>query len=455
MRKLYSFLLFAVLSVTAFAESDSNYYWFYNRVEAAPTGKGVIYASDGYTSPESAADYTSAVEVKQYTQGFSTTSLYVWAQPAAGYQLAGWFGSAVDETVMAEQVATGTEAAIEVSTMQTSEDDLVEYYSFVPDATYYAIFSKVKVQPADGLASIALLDISKVANDTGDNITISASSSDPSAKFDYWTDSKGNKITDNPYSLTVSDVETYTAHFSGDSIITIDFSEGKYIPFSNAYSALLGNVKGYRIVPVEKTFTDENYNTISFDETENAWGYWDIEYDDDWNVISSEFHKYEGEIPSFDASYEISEFGYSYAAGDGVILYGKGEQSIILTNEETFPWDSYLVGTSAGAVNISDLPATDDDGNAMTYYVFDGTDFVKATAGTVAQNECYLALDATQYPLPEKILFASTEEVAIQGVAAEQSARTLVGIYTIDGKQVKAPVKGAINIINGKKVYVK
>ena len=42
MKKFYAFILFAVISVSAFAEADDNYYWFFNKVEASPTGKGVI-----------------------------------------------------------------------------------------------------------------------------------------------------------------------------------------------------------------------------------------------------------------------------------------------------------------------------------------------------------------------------------------------------------------------------
>ena len=90
----------------------------------------------------------------------------------------------------------------------------------------------------------------------------------------------------------------------------------------------------------------------------------------------------------------------------------------------------------------------------MTYYVFDGSDFVKATTGTVPQNECYLALDATQYPLPDKVYLATEDPVGIEAVTAGKAALKFMGVYTIDGKQLTAPVKG-LNIINGKKVFVK
>ena len=408
MKKIYSFILFMALGTSAFAETDSNYYWFYNKVEAQPTGKGVIYASDG-AAPESEADYTTSAEVKMSYQGMSTASLYVWAQPAAGYQFAGWFISGSDETTMAEQVATDAETAISVTTLQSTEDDTVENYGFEPDATYYGIFSKVKVQYVPGQSSVGTLEISKVANDTGDKIYILAQPNDEvTTKFDYWTDSKGNKITDNPYEFTVGDIETYTAHFSGDSIVTFDFGEAgsKLIPFSSQYGGYLAPGMSFsRITPVEKAFNDEAGNYITFDEGENSWGYWSYEYDDDWNVTSSEFHKYTGEIPAFETSYEQTSYGYFYTPRDGVLLSGQGEMSIVLHAEESADLPSnFLVGTADGDVDIATLPAADEEGNAITYYTFNGKSFVKATSGTVPEGQCYLALDATQYPLPDKIV---------------------------------------------------
>jgi len=410
MKKIYSFILFAALGTSAFAETDSNYYWFYNKVEAQPTGKGVIYASDGTTTPESEADYTTSTEVKMSYQGMSTASLYVWAQPAAGYQFAGWFmGNDEQPTTMTELVDANAETSLSVTTLQSTEDDTVEGYNFEPDATYYGIFSKVKVQYVPGQSSVGLLEISKIDNDSGDKIYILAQPYDEvTTKFDYWTDSKGNKIYENPYEFTVADIETYTAHFSGDSIVTFDFGEAgtTYIPFSSQYGGILAPGMSYsRMTPVEKTFNDEAGNQISFDESENAWGYWTYEYDDDWNVTASEFHKYVGEIPEFESSYELTNYGYYYNATDGVLLTGEGEMSIVLQAEEpSYLSTNYLVGTSDGAVDIATLPTADEEGNAITYYTFNGKSFVKATSGTVPQGECYLALDGTQYPLLDKIV---------------------------------------------------
>ena len=151
----------------------------------------------------------------------------------------------------------------------------------------------------------------------------------------------------------------------------------------------------------------------------------------------------------------MTGFSYYYNGTDGVILYGEGIHYVVLCEDEyAAPWDgSYLVATNDGAVDIASLPTKDDDGNALTYYVFDGQDFVKATSGTVAKNECYLVLSADDYPQSDKILVANSEEVGITDVATKPAPQ-FQGIYTIDGKQVTAPVKGSINVIGNRKVWI-
>ena len=434
MKKFFSLMLFVALGVSAWAEGDGNYYYFYDEVKATPTGKGVIYATDpdnSYAEPTN-EDYVSETEVKHMVAGFPTSSIYVWAKPADGYQFAGWYDA------NNEKVASGMNSSISVSTEQVTESEPLsedDYnYGFEPDATYYGVFSKVVVDYAAGQDDqelVGTLAISKLANDTGDNITITATPANDNVKFDYWTDSKGNKITDNPYSFTVSGVETYTAHFSGDNIITFDFGEGgKYIPFSSSLSGKMGSgMTAYRVVPVTNTFEDAEGNVISFDQTENAWGYSIEEYDDNWNLISSEFVKYEGEIPTFEKSYELSSYS-AYTAGEGVLLTGKGEQSLVLYEAEyAYPVDNFLVGTVDGAVNIQDLPATDEEGNALNYYTFDGSSFVKATSGTVAQGECYLVLDATQYPLNETIAVKVKGDLDGDGRVSVADITKLIEVY--------------------------
>ena len=464
------FMLFAVLSISAFAGFDDKYYWFYNKVEAEPTGCGKIYADiqktmDDYPEAPTEDAYVNSKEIKDVILGASTGSMiYVWAQPAEGYQFVGWYQADAENPETKTFVDSNAETTISVTTEHVTDSEDVEGYGFAPDATYYGVFAKVKVDMESAIRDndLASVEINKIANQVGDEVTITATPIDETTTFDYWTDSKGDKITDNPYTFTVTDIDTYTAHFSSEKILIIDFGEGKFIPFSNVLSATLNeNITGYRVEEVPHVIYEDGYE-YTFDETKNAWGYWDVqtEYNgetDTFEEVSRDFIEYTGEIPSFVPTYKITSFGFNYNANDGVILYGEGEQMIVLREDEyATPWaGSFLVATCDGAVDIASLPAKDEDDNALTYYVFDGADFVKATSGTVEKDQCYLVLDAKQDPIPEKIIFASSEAVGIEEVPTGNPATPqFMGIYTIDGMQVAAPVKG-LNIIGGRKVWVK
>ncbi len=453
MRKFYAFMLFAVLSISAFAESDGYYYWFYDELKAAPTGKGKIYASEE-SLEEGDFEYQESLTIKQCVEGYHEGSINTYEQPAEGYQFVGWYTVDENNATLADKVSDGL--YLSVSTTTASEDNMVEGYAPVPDATYYGIFAKIKVQVLPVMSDIGTVAISKVANDTGDEVTLTATSKDDKTKFAYWMNQNGDKITENPYTFTVTDLDTYTAYFSGESVVYIDFGEGKYVPFSNNQSATLSeDIQMYDVYSQEQVFWDGD-KLIKFNPEENAWGWVEEEYDDDWNVISSTFHPYDGEIPDL-PTYQVSpSWDSAYMKGNGVILYGVGELPIVFgENENAYPNDmSKLVATCDGAVDIASLPAKDDDDNALIYYVFDGIDFVKATSGTVKENQCYLVLNATDTPLPDKIYVGGEDPNGIEALDSNPATPQFKGIYTIDGKQVVAPVKG-LNIIGGRKVWMK
>ena len=451
MKKLFtSFLLATVACLSAFAEGDGKYYWFYDRAEVATTGKGLIYLSNA--SSEEEANYADISETKLYELGYSSTTIDYHAKPADGYQFVGLFQTATPASLTEALTSNSPEGSISVKTEQVTESTDVEGYGFEPDNTFYAVFSKVYVKVADALKRAGSVNIDKVINDKGDNITITATPSSDDFQFDYWLDSKGNKITENPYTFVAGDDnEVYTAYFKGDNILTIDFGEGKYIPFSSMYEAdFESGIQTYIIQDKYLMFENEEGINIAFDETQNAWGY----YNDDETFV-----QYTGEVPTFSTNYEVFSTVQAYVPNTGFVLYGEGVKTIVLfketPEEELYPIDTYLVGTATGAVNIESLPKQDDNNNNLVYYVFDTNAFVKATSGTVAENSCYLALtEGVQYPLPEKIYIDTADDpAAITNVNTDKKIQ-FIGVYTINGKKVEAPVKG-LNIVNGKKVFVK
>lgn len=456
MKKFYSFVLFALLSVSVFAETDENYYWFYDKVVADPTGKGKVYIAETPVE-ETDMEPQNEMEFKTVVQGLSTLPVWTYEEPAEGYQFIGWFTKPSAEASMADKVSNG--AGLTLATIVSSESDDVEYYPFEPEATYYGVFGKVKIQAASAMDNLGTLSISKLANDAGDEITITATPASADAEFAYWMDEEGNRITENPYTFTVEEIKTYTAYYKGDAVKYIDFGEGRYIPFSNSRSARLSDgITKYEVNSIVKTFEDLEGHTIGYEATENAWGWIDNEeYDDQFNLISYDFHPYEGEIPNDIPSYSVSSSMVDYVAGNGAVLYGEGVLPVVLYDDESAYVSDMdkLVATCTGAVDIANLPTKDGDDNDIVYYVFQENAFVKATSGTVAKDECYLMLDATDYPLPEKIYLDESEDpkVGVAGVAVKK-APVFKGVYTINGQQVTAPVKG-LNIVGGQVKYVK
>ena len=451
MKKLFTcFLLATVACLSAFAGDDGKYYWFYERAEVTTTGKGLIYLSNA--NDEEEPNYDDVSEAKQTEHGTPSTIIYYYAKPADGYQFIGLFPTANPASLTEALTSNSLEGSISVKTEQVTESTDVEGYGFEPDNTYYAVFSKVYVKVADALKRAGSVSIDKVINDKGDNITITATPSAADFQFDYWLDSNGNKITENPYTFVAGDDNViYTAYFKSDKILTIDFGEGKYVPFSSMYEAdFESGIQTYIIHNKYLRFDDNEGNNISFDEAQNAWGYYTDE---------KTFVKYTGVVPTFSTNYEVFNIGQDYVPNTGFVLYGEGVKTIVLfreTAEEDFiPINTYLVGTATGAVNIESLPKKDENNNNLVYYVFDTNAFVKATSGTVAENSCYLALtEGVQYPLPEKIYIdAADDPAAITNVNTDKKVQ-FIGVYTINGKKVEAPVKG-LNIVNGKKVFVK
>lgn len=460
MKKLFTLMLFtALVCSSAFAEGDGQYYWFYDRAEVTTTGKGLIYLSSDYQPEED--KYAEEYEYKFKLNGTPTTTICYHAKPADGYQFIGMFPTdkpnAFSERITKDNSLDGE--ITNVGTERATESDEVEGYGFEPDNTFYAVFSKVYVEVADAMKRAGSVDMDKPINDRGDKVTINATSTLEGCEFDYWLDSKGNKITENPYTITVGDeIETYTAYFKGNKILNIDFGEGKFIPFSTNY--LTDFEDGIQRYTVNKTILVfwSNDTLVRYDEENKYWYYSETVKNDKGE--DEDIHKpYTGAIQEFNSNYQVDEITNDYTPNTGVILYGEGVKTIVLYEERdkeiVTSDDTYLVGTTTGAVNIESLKDKDVNNNKYVYYVLDGNAFVRATSGTVAENTCYLRLtDGIQYPLPEIIYVrAEDDPTAITNVNTDKKIQ-FIGVYTINGKKVEAPIKG-LNIVNGKKVLIK
>lgn len=110
-------------------------------------------------------------------------------------------------------------------------DKEIQILNITKSETYTAVFAKdsytIKVvsSPVAGGSATADGKSDEAVYAPGDSATLEAT---PSAgyRFDYWTDSAGNKYSDNPYVITnVQGNDTFTAHFVlGKIAITLDSS---------------------------------------------------------------------------------------------------------------------------------------------------------------------------------------------------------------------------------------
>ena len=82
---LKAFLTIAMLTVAGNAMAGSDYYAYYVQVNAAPEGKGTVYANTNGADPED-SDYKNSCEL-QFTS--TSGSVYIFAKPSDGYQFAG------------------------------------------------------------------------------------------------------------------------------------------------------------------------------------------------------------------------------------------------------------------------------------------------------------------------------------------------------------------------------
>ena len=156
-------------------------------------------------------DNPAVSEKMMYTDVVNGSTVLLKAVPANGYKFVRW--EAYSES------SNKTTAYGDANTVIT---DLRE------DTTFTAVFSdssytvKVVSNPVSGGKTFVNDKFDSADFMPGESATLEAMP-ESGYRFDYWTDSAGNKYTQNPYTLTsVNGNETYTAHFvNGKVQITV------------------------------------------------------------------------------------------------------------------------------------------------------------------------------------------------------------------------------------------
>ena len=406
--RLCALAVLAAWAVSSFAGSSS-YHYFWAKMETLPSGKGLVYA-DTTAVEEVVPDFQETQDYKFMADALDddpSTTFNVWVKPAEGYLFSGW--SSDGETLIAYDGTTPTTLTVTAKTEGRADGiDLPMFYPLEPDSTYYAMFARVVTRYVPGEEDLGKIEISKVLNDVGDEITLTGTPNYDNCSFAYWTDSKGNRITDNPLVLTVSEAETYTAHFDCDSAYRFTFpEEGGYILWSSPKAAYLaGNMNG---------------NVVYSDSIVNG------------NV-------------------NLLEYGFSVNANQGYLLYGEGECTITYYDDPyaSFLADDLLISSGENGVSIDTLST-----KGKSYFLYQGGRFVRATEGFVEPWTAYLAVpDTCNVTADVLTINGGSLETGIEDVKADakKASAKVQGVYDLAGRRLMAPGKDGIYIIDGKKV---
>ena len=396
-------LLFAAVNSYA---GEQSYHYFYVKMQALPTGKGLVYVDTlGTAEPDyqESMDYKFMAYVVDQSPSFT---LNAWVQPAEGYLFAGWSDNG--NTLVSRSGDLKTQLGVYSKTAgQEAGLDLPTFYPYEPDSIYYAMFARVVTRYVPGEEGLGKIAVSKVLNDTGDEISLTATPNTDNCRFAYWTDSEGNRIEDNPLNLTVSGPETYTAHFDCDSTVRLTFpEEGGYIPWSSPRAFYLGGEEMLACVVFGDSVSDGQVNLL--------------------------------------------EYGFSANANQGYLLYGKGEVTISYYDDSyaAFLEDDLLLSSGAEGVNIDTL-----DTEGKSYFLWQDGKFVRATEGFVEPWSAYLMVPDTCGVTKDVLSVYSSSTTGIGDVKADVKAPAKVqGVYDLAGRRLMAPGKDGIYIIDGKKV---
>ena len=443
-------IILLLCSTASVFAGGTKYYDYYATLEAYPTGAGKVYAeepSGSTTSDDEASDLyfdmrtpAEVVDVKFILSGTSANSTYTaHAIPTEGWIFAGFSVASVvndgefDSFVFNDDIVNYDNPAQMEITAITSEDNEEKAegsFPFFSEALHYALFTHVAPIVATGQSSLGTVKSSKVCNEIGDNVTLTATPNDETTtQFEYWLNkTTGEKIPTNPLTINnISGTAYYEAHFKSTRAIDIDFPEEggyKVVYYPKGY-----DMPDKVVNELQFSFSDISYNSLH--PTDDESGYYLDCYEYTQNLYGNEPH----------------------------ILYGKGTMTFV--ENANYDVDTYssniLKWSGESGCNVKDLPLVNK------YYSIDIENkqfHLLADDAAISPNTVYLALPIETYKAydlqdaPEDIYWFNQEDPtgieAIHANKLEKAAKQ--GIYTLDGKKLDKISGKGLYIINGKKV---
>ena len=463
MRKNFTFLKSASIKLGALAlvflastgianAGETKWGDYYATLSAYPTGAGLVYAevpessvtesedemSDLFTDMKTPAE---SVDVKFMYNDVSTyTPFYPHAVPSEGWIFAGFsLAKVVRDEVEGEDVFVFNDSIYDTDNPSSNTyleaafsdaDQTIALTSFpmAPTAQFYALFTHVKPTIAIGQSPLGTVSISKVCNEIGDDVTLTATPDESkNATFDYWVNmNTQEKIAQNPLEVkNIQESAVYEAHFKSDKAITMEFPEEG----------------GYKIVYFDKGYVMPATNVV-----DNTFDFWGISTNNlKVTEDSSAYYIQPGDLRNW------------LYPGNPHILYGKGLMTFVENDEMQKSNSNELEWSGDNGVNVADLSLD------KKYYsvniekkqfelLADDAVIAPKTAYFAMPVECYTAHNVEKAP---SIVYWYKPETSTGIEEIQQETATVgnaKGIYSIDGKKMNAiPAKG-LYIVNGKKV---
>lgn len=454
MKKLYKFYsdarvvitsLVLVLSFSQAQAGEEKYNWYVTDAVSYPTGGGTVYLAEEETGE---ADRTYTAQKELQTCDFSASNsryFYGYAKPNDSYIFVGWktldptyYDDVIDDSSvkMADYLSTGfvsylQDDAFYLSTTATTDNNTVESYSYVPDNTLVAMFGHIALRYVSGQNDLGTMEVEDPATEIGEFTYITATPNDSlHASFKYWLDEDGKIYSKNARcEVNVTKNMILTAVFEAPNYETIDFGEGGYkvvssidydVDYDNAvvshtfltpqvmstYQQTVGydTIPGYREVEKD-TVAADGLDTIIM-----------VQVPDTQYVPIVEHIAYEVYPSSFTGSQYITDtctYSYGFAAGDAVLLYGKGLTTIHYVEKSAYTASVEQNKLVAAGENGTDIASLPQDG--VKYYVFDEktNTFNAVTSGTVPAGSGYLVItdDMNEYKF-DTLYFVSAYEYA-------------------------------------------
>ncbi len=437
-------LAIVLLFSTSSALAGEGYYDFFATLKAYPSGAGKVYADatesniskkqSGEAFSENMGIPSDEVEVKFMCQYLNESFFKAYAIPVDGWILAGFSGCKKDQDdnhIFNDSIVSrDNPASLNLIAHISNEDQgtAEESFPLVADTTLYALFTHVANKVCEGQDSLGTVSISKVCNDIGDQVKLTATVKDPThTKFDYWIKKEtGEHLTDNPLNLTVSECAHYEAHFTSDLADVINFPEegGLAIYYSDHSVSIPTNVQ-----------------ILTFNYSEYA---------------ETPYIKKDTDSDKYYMTADTAS--YSAYAKEPYILLGKGEATLYHTGEETSEYStSYFKMTGDEAVSVSTLAATSH------YYTvnLDKQQFdLLADDATIPAKTAYWALpterlEALEITSAPSVIYWNNPSATtgINKVSKENTIKaSRKGIYNLQGQKVTQMSAKGLYIINGKKV---